>query len=236
VKRARVSLKHNAHRPTAVGARAFTLLEIGIAIVILSLLMAIAVPGLSALSGVQLKESTGLLAGLIRDTYARTALLGRSTRLVFDMDKGAYWVEEAPVTARLFGKKLEADRDGKVKLDPLDERLDGIESDTNDEEERAKLQLLAPPAFKPIEGEDGQPKPLPSDVRFSQIWTEHLDDWVKGGQVALYFFPGGYTEEALITLTDDEEASRTYTVWVGALTGEVTIEDEIPRLPRLEED
>ena len=218
------------------GARAFTLLEVGIAIVILSLLMAVAVPGLSALSGVKLKESTGLIAGLIRDTYARTALLGRSTRLVLDFDQNAYWIEEAPLTARLYSKKIEADRDGKAKLDPLDERLDGIENDTDDEEERTKLQLLGPPPFKPVEGEDGKPRPLPADVRFAQIWTEHLDDWVKGGQVALYFFPGGFTEEALITLTDDEEASRTLTIWVGALTGEVTIEQEIPRLPELEED
>ena len=87
-----------------------------------------------------------------------------------------------------------------------------------------------------MEGEDSKPRTLPSDVRFAQIWNEHLDDWVKGGQVALYFFPGGYTEESFITLTDDEEAARTLTIWVGALTGEVTIEREIPRLPDLEED
>jgi type II secretory pathway pseudopilin PulG len=227
---ARVFQEATPRGSSARAKRAFTLLEI------LSLLMAIAVPGLGALSGVQLKESAGLLAGLIRDTYARTALLGRSTRLVLDLEAGAYWIEESPVAARLFNKKIEADRDGRAKLDPLDDRLEGIDADTTDEEERAKMQLLAPPSFKPVDGDDGKPHPLPSDVRFAQVWTEHLDDWVKGGQVALYFFPGGYTEETLITLTDDEEASRTLTVWVGALTGEVTIEEEIPRLPDLEED
>jgi type II secretory pathway pseudopilin PulG len=209
---------------------------VGIALVILSLLMAVAIPGLSALSGVQLKESTGLIAGLIRDTYARAALAGRSYRLVLDMEAGAYWVEEAEVTARLFSKKLEGDRDGKAKLEPLDERLEGIEADTDNEEERTKLQLLSPPPFKPVDGEDGKPHPLPSDVRFFQIWNEHLDDWVKGGQVALYFFPGGYTEEALIALTDDDTGDRTLTIWVGALTGEVTIEQEMPRVPELVED
>ncbi len=216
--------------------RGFTLLEVGIALVILSLLIVVAVPGLGALSGAQLKQETGLMAGVIRDTFARAALLGRSMRIVFDMQKRAYWVEESAVVARLHQKKLEADHDGKAKLDAVDERLEGVDAATQDEGDLAKLNLLSPPAFKPVEGEDGKPHELPTDVHFKSIWAEHLDDPVKGGQVGLYFFPGGFTEEALITLTDDEQGERTLTVWVGALTGEVSIESEEPRVPRLEED
>ncbi|MCC7073146.1 MAG: prepilin-type N-terminal cleavage/methylation domain-containing protein [Deltaproteobacteria bacterium] len=216
--------------------RGFTLLEILIAMVLLSLLIAVAVPALGALSGAELRSQAGLLTGAVRDTYARTALQGRSSRLVMDVEKNAWWIEEAAVVARLHATKLTADRDGKAKLDPVDERIEDIDADTDDEAERAKLELLAPPPFSPVEGEAGQPHVLPGDVHFSSIWTEHLDDKVQGGQVALYFFPGGFTEEAIITLADDEKGESTLTLVVSSLTGEVDIVDEEPRVPELVED
>jgi prepilin-type N-terminal cleavage/methylation domain-containing protein len=213
----------------------FTLLEIGIALVLLSLLMAVAVPGMNALSGARLKEASGLIGGLIRDSYARTALLGRSTRLVFDLEQHAYWVEESEGVARVKRERIVPDRDGKVALDPLDERLEGIEQDTTDEEELTKMQVLRGPGFKPVEGEDGQPHRLPTDVRFKSIWIEHLDEVSKAGQAALYFYPGGYAEEAHITLTDDDDGARTLTLAVNGLTGEVQVLDVEPRIPNLDD-
>lgn len=222
--------------PPSDMARAFTLLEILVALVLLSLLIAVAVPAAGALSGAELRSQTGQLTGAIRDTYARTALQGRSARLVMDFEKNAWWIEEAETVARLHSSKLGTDKDGKARLDPLDERIENIEEDTDDEEELTKLQLLGPPPFKALEGEDGQPHPLGSDVRFKSVWAEHLDDKVQDGQVALYFFPGGFTEEALLTLTDDEQGDRTLTLVVSSLTGEVEVVDEEPRIPDLVED
>ncbi|MBI1947590.1 MAG: prepilin-type N-terminal cleavage/methylation domain-containing protein [Deltaproteobacteria bacterium] len=216
--------------------RAFTLLEILVALVLLSLLIAVAVPAAGALSGAELRSQSGMLTGAVRDTYARTALIGRSARLVMDLEQDAWWIEEAPTVARLHAGKQSADRDGKAKLDPLDERIEDIDADTDDEKELAKLELLSPPPFKPVEGEDGQPHKLPADVHFKSIWAEHLDDKQSAGQVALYFFPGGFTEEALITLTDDEQGERTLTLVVSSLTGEVDVVDEEPRVPELVED
>lgn len=216
--------------------RAFTLLEILVALVLLSLLIAVAVPAAGALSGAELRSQSGMLTGAVRDTYARTALIGRSARLVMDLEQDAWWIEEAPTVARLHAGKQSADRDGKAKLDPLDERIEDIDADTDDEKELAKLELLSPPPFKPVEGEDGQPHKLPADVRFKTVWAEHLDDKQSAGQVALYFFPGGFTEEALITLTDDEQGERTLTLVVSSLTGEVDVVDEEPRVPELVED
>lgn len=220
----------------AARPRGFTLLEIGIALVLLGLMIAIAVPSLNGLTGARLKESTNRMGGAIRDTYARTALLGRSTRLVMDLEQQAWWVEESEGVARVKAVKLEPDRDGKVNLDDKDQRIADIEEDTTDVKEQAKRQLLSGPVFKPVDGEFGQPQKLPTDVRFKNIWIEHLDDKVSHGVAALYFFPGGFTEEALITLTDDEEGARTLTLSVQPLTGEVYVEYDEPRVPTLEED
>ncbi len=227
-------------RPAAVarvaGSTGFTLLEVMIAIVLLSLMLAVAIPSMGALSGAQLKETTGLLAGTIRDTYARTALAGKSARLVMDLDAQTWWIELAPNVARTHREKIRADREDKAQLDPLDERLEHIEKDTQDDKERAELEILSPPEWKPAEGEDGQPHKLTGDVRFKDVWIEHLYERMTKGKVALYFYPGGFTEEALITLTDDDEGERTLTLVVSSLTGEVSVEEEEPRIPEIEDD
>jgi len=223
-------------RSRGVRARAFTLLEISIGLVLMGLLIAIAVPSLNAVSGTRLREATNVMAGAIRDTYARTALLGRSTRLVLDLDGHTWWVEETEGIARVTSIKQRADREGKVSLETKDERLEGVEADTTDVKEQAKLSLLTGPSFRPVDGDWGQKQKLPADVRFRSAWIEHLADKVSGGQTALYFYPGGYTEEAIITLTDDDEGSRTLSLVVQPLTGEVFVEDEEPRVPTLEDD
>ena len=75
-------------------------------------------------------------------------------------------------------------------------------------------------------------RPLRTGINTSSSFS----GWSTGGQVALYFFPGGFTEEALITLTDDEQGERTLTLVVSSLTGEVDVVDEEPRVPDLVED
>jgi type II secretory pathway pseudopilin PulG len=220
----------------AAGARGFTLLEVGIALVLIGLMIAVAVPSLNAVTGARLKESVNLMGGAIRDTYARTALLGRSTRLVLDLEQQAWWIEESEGVARVKPIKLQADRDGKVALDAKDERLEDIDEGTTDARDLAKVSLLSGPAFKPVDGEFGKPQKLPSEVRFKSVWIEHLDDKVSGGVAALYFYPGGFTEDALITLTDDEQGERTMTLVVQPLTGEVFVENEEPRVPSQVED
>jgi general secretion pathway protein H len=227
------SLPSTTARPPA---RAMTLLEIAIGLVLLGLLMAIAVPSLNAVTAARLRESTNTIGGAIRDTFARTALLGRSTRLVIDLEQEAWWVEESEGVARVKAKKIEANRDGKVELDARDDRLSDIAVDTVDVKEQAKVSLLTGPGFKPVEGDWGKPQKLPPDCRFKSVWIEHLDRPAQNGVAALYFFPGGFTEEAHITLTDDEAGERTLTLVVQPLTGEVFVENEEPRIPNIEED
>jgi general secretion pathway protein H len=216
--------------------RGFTLLEVGIGIALLTLLIAVAVPSMGALSGAHLREEAQVMGGAIRDVYARAALSGHSARMVIDLEQSAWWVEDAPVVARVHREKLRRDKDGKASLDHIDDRLERIEKDTKDEEELAQLEILTPPRWTPAEGEYGKPKKLQGDVRFKKVWIEHLDEPFANGQVALYFFPGGFTEEAQITLTDDDDGERTLTLVVSSLTGEVSVEGEEPRVPELEDD
>jgi type II secretory pathway pseudopilin PulG len=221
-----------------LSARGFTLLEIGIALVLLGLMLAITVPSLNALSGAELRKTTGMLQGLMRDTYARAALSGHSHRIVIDMEQGSYWVEMTEGGIVMPRKKLEPTREGLGFLDPVDERIEDIDAETADEQEQTKIQLYRPPQWTPVPfpGEDKldevKPAKLPSDVRVHRVWVDHLADPITGGQVAVHFYPGGYTQEAHLSLTDDDNGDRTLTLVTHPLTGEVFVEDEIPELPR----
>lgn len=57
-------------------------------------------------------------------------------------------------------------------------------------------------------------------IKFAEIWVQHRDDGVKEGEVAIYFFPSGSAEKAVIELQDDDKDYRT--VMVNGLTGRVT--------------
>jgi type II secretory pathway pseudopilin PulG len=225
-------------RQARAGARAFSLLEISIALLLLGLMMAVAVPGINALSGADLKKSSGMMQGLLRDTYARSAISGHTHRVVLDLELHAYWVEVTEGGIVLPREKQEADKEGKAVLDQLDERIERIQQDTRDEQDQEKLKLYRPPSFAPVpfpgQDRDDEVKPqrLPSDVRFKSVWADHLEKPAIGGQVAIYFFPGGYTQEVIITLTDDDLGERTLSLVTNPLTGEVYIDREVPEVPK----
>ncbi|MFZ9886004.1 MAG: hypothetical protein ACO3JL_00775, partial [Myxococcota bacterium] len=119
-------------------------------------------------------------------------------------------------------------------------RVEGLE-DSRDEEDQEKLRLFQPTAWAavPFPGQDRLdevvPQRLPADVRFVSVWSEHLEDAARAGQVALHFFPGGYAEEAHVTLSDDEAGERSLTLVTNPLTGEVSVRDTPPSIPQEDE-
>lgn len=59
-----------------------------------------------------------------------------------------------------------------------------------------------------------------SGVKFEEIWVQHKDGSTKGkGEVAVYFFPNGSAEKAVILLTDGDDHYRT--ILVNGLTGRI---------------
>lgn len=211
----------------------FTLLEVGIGLVLLGLILGVAVPSVNSLSGVELKKTTGLLQGLFRDTYSRAALSGNSHRIVFDLDNRAFWVEATTGLAVMKRERQELGSEGQALLDVIDERLEGLE-DSRDEEDLEKIRLYGGPSWQPVDDEFGRPTPLHPDIRYHKVWVEYLDDATSSGKVAVHFFPGGYTQESFISLTDDDEGSRTLTLVAAPLTGETYIETDFPEIPILD--
>ena len=65
----------------------------------------------------------------------------------------------------------------------------------------------------------GPPRPLEGDVRFSKVWTGHQEEPFTTGVAYLHFFRGGWTEPAVIELTDGDDFM---TLELAPLTGRVT--------------
>jgi type II secretory pathway pseudopilin PulG len=61
-------------------------------------------------------------------------------------------------------------------------------------------------------------------IKFKEIWVQHRDESATKGQVAVYFFPTGSAEKAVIELTD---GSDTFSVLVYGLTGRVELKDGV---------
>ncbi len=185
--------------------RGFSLLEILVVLLLIGVFTAIAIPTFRSITGSKLKSTANQLQGLIRDTYARASLSGKTCRIVFDMDKREYWVEESSDTVKVKSQKQEEEDEKQAR-------------DTG--------KPVKNPDFKAVEDELGEKQKLPEDVYFRSIWIDRFEERAGKGQIALYFFPDGYTEEAQIVIADDPEGKRLYDLVVEPLTGAVVIEDQ----------
>jgi general secretion pathway protein H len=90
------------------------------------------------------------------------------------------------------------------------------------------------PRFSPAEGRLGKRSTLESGVGFASIATDHREEPALEGSAALYFFPGGLTELAVIQLRDD--GGFINSVEVRPLTGRCIIHDVPWELPLNEEE
>src|SRR3954462_10365200 len=122
-----------------------TLIEIGVALAVAGLMLAVAIPALSAVTRAQLRPRTGQLAGAVRSLYGSAAIAGHTCRLVFDLDANAYWSECAKTNVRL-SREGERSQNG-ARIPSRAEELQP--RDSMSEEDRERLELARKSAFAP---------------------------------------------------------------------------------------
>jgi general secretion pathway protein H len=71
---------------------------------------------------------------------------------------------------------------------------------------------------------------LGSSVHVLDIWVQGMSEVASAGVIYLYFFPHGYTQDAVIHLEDDDGA--VFTVQVHALTGKTEVFPEYMEVPK----
>ena len=195
-----------------------TLIEIGVALCVAGLMLAVAVPALSAVTRAQLRQKSGQLAGAIRSMYGAAAIGGRTCRLVFDLDANAYWSECAKTDVRI-DREGERSQNG-ARLSTRDEEMQQQSAgrEAMSEEERERLALLQKSAF--AKTEDVPKTELGGSVKFTDVWVQHQPERYVTGNAFLYFWPSGLTEEASIHLAQSDDV---YSLLVSPLTGRVRV-------------
>ncbi|HSI06911.1 MAG: prepilin-type N-terminal cleavage/methylation domain-containing protein [Myxococcota bacterium] len=69
------------------------------------------------------------------------------------------------------------------------------------------------------------------DVRLLSIWTEGMDKPVDAGEAYIYFFPNGYTQDAIVHLQTNDDDKRVISIRLAPLTGKPTITDGYVEAP-----
>lgn len=238
-------------------ARGMTVLELMIVLAIIGSVAFLAREGFRSFTKADLVENSTELAAVLKRASQLAVERGELYRVVLDLDKNGYVVEVCHGSTKIQrNEKVTPDADEtKRALDKGKERLANLPTDqtTQTDPEAATRRAIAvagqhiadrtcQPATDTFTGDShgkGWARALSSKqgVKFKEVWVQHRDDSVTKHtrplpQVAIYFFPNGNSEKAVIELTDgdvDRTDGEAYSVLVHGLTGRIELRDGVLR-------
>lgn len=217
-----------------------TVLEIMVVLAIVGGLMFIMRSGFRSVTKADLVEDATALTAIMRRASQLAVEHGEMHRVVLDFDKQAFVVEKCEGQAAIQrNEQLATDAEAtKAALERGKQKLNQVPADAlaGDPDEAARrvaaiaghhiADRTCSPATDSFSGDargKGWARTLkPEKVTFKEVWVQHRDDSVTKGQAAVYFFPQGGAEKAVIELTDGNEV---FSVLVYGLTGRVELHD-----------
>lgn len=202
-------------RLRASGQRGFTLVEIGAVAALLVLIIGVAVPTLSTVTGVTARSSVSKLASNIRATRGSAALSGQTCRVTFKLDENSYFVECAEGVVRHAAPEASLSRRRNDRNRRL---LEEEDVSRLTESEQLQRQLLMRTRFS---AEPRIPRQhLDGGLEFVSVWTSHQAQPYTEGDAHLYFYPSGLGEHANIHLRHGDDD---FTIHVFPLAGRVRV-------------
>ena len=219
-----------------------TILEVMITLAVVGGLMFLVKNGFNRFTKADLAADTTELATVMRRASQLALERGELHRIVFDVEKGLYAVEVCQGATALVRNELATADPTKQKeaLERAKQRLGQIppEAFSSGEPGAASMQAAAlaghhvqDRACSPVTGgvsgdSDGKgwTRKLNIDrgVKFKELWVQHQDEGSTKGQVAIYFFPSGAAEKAVVELASGDD---TFSVLLFGLSGRVEIRD-----------
>ncbi len=219
-----------------------------IVIAIIGGLVFIVRSGFRMITKADLVENSNELAAVMRRASQLAIEHGEMHRVVIDLDTQQYVVEVCQgTTAIARNEALRNDTDEvKRAMERGKQRMQDLPPDAlaaGDPDEAVKrAQAISghhiadrqcAPATEGLTGDatgKGWQRKLYAGkgIKFKEVWVQHRDDSATKGQVAIYFFPVGSAEKAVIEVTD---GSETFSVLVYGLTGRIELKDGALRDP-----
>lgn len=227
---------------TAPGQSGMTVLEIMVVLAIVGGLVYIVRSGFRMVTKADLVEDATELTAVLRRASQLAVEHGELHRVVLDLDAEGFVVEVCQGAVGIARNELlkADDEETKRALEKGRQRLTGLPPDalaTGDPDEATRratalaghhvADRTCKRADNSVTGDSngkGWVRKLRKDkgVKFKEIWVAHRDDSATKGQVAIYFFPLGGAEKAVIEMTDGSEV---FSVLVFGLTGRVELHD-----------
>jgi prepilin-type N-terminal cleavage/methylation domain-containing protein len=188
----------------------FTLIEIGVVLLVAAMLMGVAVPAISNVSGMQAKGEINKLAANIRATRGHAGVSGQTCRLAVEIDASSYSVE---CTKGLAKVATESSRNGERVVEKQDKSERSLtESEKKERQILRRTQFAATPTVPP--------QTLKGGLSIVSVSTPHQTEKYTKGTAYVYFFPSGTSEQANIVLQRGDDF---YTVQVAPFAGRVKI-------------
>jgi prepilin-type N-terminal cleavage/methylation domain-containing protein len=205
----------------------FTLIELTVVILILGLIYGIVVPKFEDITGLKIKAVAMKVAAFVNLGYNEAVSKNKKIRLVFDFgeDSDRIWAEEWVVKSPQELLKLKSsggDDEDKLTLTEKEELEKAPKGSYNQVSDKlaAKFEL---PDYVRIKGIyiANDEKLIDRDT----IAAERKDVGNKGDlpYASIVFLPSGFTQNAVIYLSDKKE--RVYSIKVNPITGRPTVVD-----------
>jgi Tfp pilus assembly protein PilE len=221
--------------------RGITILEIMIVLAIIGASLMLVRSGFRMVTKADLAENATEMLAVLRRTNQLAIETGMMHRVLIDFEKGSYAVEAcegASAIARNEAVRVEEDAKQRAVL-RMQGRLQGATVDTmaSDPEDATQKALalaghhvadrtcaLATTGFVGDSQGRGWERKLRTakGIKFREVWVQHQEKSASDGQVAIYFFPIGSSEKAVIELTD---GSDVFTILIFGLTSVVELRD-----------
>jgi general secretion pathway protein H len=199
-----------------------TLIEMMIVVIIVAIAATGLSYGLGALERTQLRSACMRFAAGARYAYNRSIARGTTVRLLFDLEQDTMRFEEA------HGRITLARASDRRRQEIGEEEEDDIAGVDPWAAAQARLADTLRPSFgaspfEAIEGRRYEARTLGDGITIERLITPHEPEPREAGRGAIYFFPGGQTEHAVVWLSDGGD--RVFSVEIHPLTGRARVRD-----------
>jgi prepilin-type N-terminal cleavage/methylation domain-containing protein len=198
----RASLRVSGVRTGRTGERGLTLIEIMVAVMLVTVVLAVAVPAFNAATDSDLNAVAVKISGASRAAYGEAAIKNVTLRVAYDLDAQAYWVEAFPGTFQIIAEErdLEEVRDEEEEKAEDDKRKKELEDRYAAEDDTEAATLVA--NFVPVQVGFVEAQQLPRRLKIKGVRTPQFRQVVTTGKAYTHFFPNGWAERTLVYLED----------------------------------
>jgi prepilin-type N-terminal cleavage/methylation domain-containing protein len=223
-----MSARHKSHksRNSRNSQEGMTLIEIIIVTAIIAIASAGVSLSLGALSRANLRAGAGKLGAAMRYAYMRAVTQGTTVRVHFKLPGATFSIEEAHNGVLLATKKDKEAKRAQTESGKVADSVDPWEAAEAKIKHPDKPTVGASP-FALLTNADGDEMKryrnvkLGRGVQFVKLIVPHEPEPRTKGDAAVYFFPGGRSENAFVEIGDGRDG--VYTIEVRSLTGRVHV-------------